>query len=143
MSFSVLNPYLPFLRVCAYVVEESNESRTILWFKVAPQGKVASVSLVVATTSPKASKWNDFAYHRAFLQASTPQHTMLPRLLRSQARRAFATRNVITSRPVVMRGPVQRNVQIQKRTMIAAPKPGDGPLMSRRADRELPGTSSP
>lgn len=30
--------------------------------------------------------------------------------------------------------------QVQKRTLIAAPKEGDGPLLSRRADRELPGT---
>jgi len=28
--------------------------------------------------------------------------------------------------------------QMQKRTLIAAPKEGDGPLLSRRADRELP-----
>ncbi|KUJ18098.1 DUF1783-domain-containing protein [Mollisia scopiformis] len=27
---------------------------------------------------------------------------------------------------------------VQRRTLIAAPKEGDGPLMSRRADRELP-----
>ncbi|OTA96668.1 hypothetical protein M434DRAFT_66935 [Hypoxylon sp. CO27-5] len=28
--------------------------------------------------------------------------------------------------------------QIQRRTLVAAPKPGDGPLMERRPDRELP-----
>ncbi|KAI6080577.1 hypothetical protein F4821DRAFT_54361 [Hypoxylon rubiginosum] len=28
--------------------------------------------------------------------------------------------------------------QIQRRTLISAPKPGDGPLMERRPDRELP-----
>ncbi|KAL7623897.1 cytochrome oxidase assembly protein 1 [Parahypoxylon ruwenzoriense] len=28
--------------------------------------------------------------------------------------------------------------QVQRRTLIAAPKPGDGPLMERRPDRELP-----
>lgn len=27
---------------------------------------------------------------------------------------------------------------LQRRTVVAAPKPGDGPLMERRADRELP-----
>ncbi|KAI1269892.1 DUF1783-domain-containing protein [Xylariaceae sp. FL1019] len=27
---------------------------------------------------------------------------------------------------------------VQRRTIVAAPKPGDGPLMQRRADRELP-----
>jgi len=27
---------------------------------------------------------------------------------------------------------------VQRRTLVAAPKPGDGPLMSRRPDRELP-----
>ena len=29
---------------------------------------------------------------------------------------------------------------MQRRTLVAAPKAGDGPLMSRRPDRELPGT---
>ncbi|KAI0013258.1 DUF1783-domain-containing protein [Xylariaceae sp. FL0662B] len=33
--------------------------------------------------------------------------------------------------------PAIRN-QIQRRTLVAAPKPGDGPLMERRPDRELP-----
>src|SRR3569833_1799653 len=28
---------------------------------------------------------------------------------------------------------------LQTRSLVAAPKPGDGPLMERRADRELPG----
>ncbi|KAI1481295.1 DUF1783-domain-containing protein [Daldinia eschscholtzii] len=28
--------------------------------------------------------------------------------------------------------------QIQRRTLVSAPKPGDGPLMERRPDRELP-----
>ncbi|KAI2631881.1 DUF1783-domain-containing protein [Hypoxylon sp. NC1633] len=28
--------------------------------------------------------------------------------------------------------------QLQKRTLVSAPKPGDGPLMERRSDRELP-----
>ncbi|KAK5660767.1 hypothetical protein OQA88_12133 [Cercophora sp. LCS_1] len=30
------------------------------------------------------------------------------------------------------------SVKPQHRTLVAAPKPGDGPLMERRADRELP-----
>ncbi|KAI0181315.1 DUF1783-domain-containing protein [Hypoxylon sp. FL1284] len=30
------------------------------------------------------------------------------------------------------------NKQIQRRTLVSAPKPGDGPLMERRPDRELP-----
>ncbi|KAI2634164.1 DUF1783-domain-containing protein [Hypomontagnella submonticulosa] len=29
-------------------------------------------------------------------------------------------------------------IQIQRRTLVSAPKPGDGPLMERRPDRELP-----
>ncbi|KAI0186585.1 cytochrome oxidase complex assembly protein 1-domain-containing protein [Xylaria flabelliformis] len=29
---------------------------------------------------------------------------------------------------------------VQRRTLISAPKPGDGPLMERRPDRELPNT---
>ena len=51
--------------------------------------------------------------------------TMLPRILRLAALRSAR--------------PVNRRVWVQGRTLIAAPKPGDGPLMSRRADRELPG----
>ncbi|CAG8978190.1 hypothetical protein HYALB_00011425 [Hymenoscyphus albidus] len=53
---------------------------------------------------------------------------MLPRLLRSSVLPRFLN----------VRGIVPRNNFIQKRTLIAAPKEGDGPLMSRRADRELP-----
>ncbi|CZT06337.1 hypothetical protein WAI453_006250 [Rhynchosporium graminicola] len=49
---------------------------------------------------------------------------MLPRLLRSRA--------LLRARPTV-----SRNLA-PKRTLIAPPKPGDGPLMTRRADRELP-----
>jgi hypothetical protein len=50
---------------------------------------------------------------------------MLPRLLRSRVLPAV----------MIVRG---RGL-VQRRTLIAAPKPGDGPLMSRRPDRELPG----
>ncbi|KAK0107292.1 hypothetical protein ONS95_003990 [Cadophora gregata] len=52
---------------------------------------------------------------------------MLPfqRLLRSRA--------LFRASPVI-----SRNLRPQKRTLIAPPKPGDGPLMARRADRELP-----
>lgn len=42
-------------------------------------------------------------------------------------------------RPSTIRHLTPRNASlIAKRTLIAAPKPGDGPLMERRADRELP-----
>jgi cytochrome c oxidase assembly factor 1 len=60
---------------------------------------------------------------------------MLPRLLRSRvlpslvgARSPNAARSGGAS-------------MVLKRTLIAAPKAGDPPLMSRRADRELPGAS--
>ncbi|KAH7040719.1 cytochrome oxidase assembly [Microdochium trichocladiopsis] len=32
----------------------------------------------------------------------------------------------------------RNHIQLQHRTLVSAPKPGDGPLMERRADRELP-----
>ncbi|RYP93741.1 hypothetical protein DL770_000113 [Monosporascus sp. CRB-9-2] len=35
------------------------------------------------------------------------------------------------------KSPSARN-QVQRRTLVSAPKPGDGPLMERRPDRELP-----
>ncbi|KAF4993828.1 hypothetical protein FDECE_13302 [Fusarium decemcellulare] len=56
------------------------------------------------------------------------QQSVLPRLVR---RRLAAT---LKARPVTF-GPAQR------RWMTRAPKPGDGPMMSRRADRELPDIS--
>jgi len=53
---------------------------------------------------------------------------MLPRLLRAGAllggRRGGGRNSIIA--------------QVQRRTLIAAPKPGAGPLMERRSDRELP-----
>ncbi len=59
------------------------------------------------------------------LLSSLARPAMLPQLLRSRA---------------LLRGmSVNRNALVPRRTLIAAPKPGDGPLMSRRADRELPG----
>ncbi|CAN8103411.1 unnamed protein product [Discula destructiva] len=46
----------------------------------------------------------------------------------------------ISVRPVlqVLRLPASRRPFPQRRTLVSAPKPGDGPLMERRADRELP-----
>ncbi|PBP20448.1 DUF1783-domain-containing protein [Diplocarpon rosae] len=49
---------------------------------------------------------------------------MLPRVLRSRV--------LFNARPLI-----QRNL-VLRRTLIAPPKPGDGPLLTRRADRELP-----
>ncbi|CAL3972557.1 hypothetical protein PZA11_004353 [Diplocarpon coronariae] len=49
---------------------------------------------------------------------------MLPRLLRSKA--------------LFKAGPLIQRSLVQKRALIAPPKPGDGPLLTRRADRELP-----
>ncbi|KAF4952531.1 hypothetical protein FSARC_12619 [Fusarium sarcochroum] len=53
------------------------------------------------------------------------QQLALPRLVRRRLASVLKTRNV-NSRPA------------QKRWITPAPKPGDGPMMSRRADRELP-----
>ncbi|CAJ2511797.1 Uu.00g074220.m01.CDS01 [Anthostomella pinea] len=50
---------------------------------------------------------------------------MLSRVVRRRA--LLSLRNTTASR-----------TQLQRRTLVAAPKPGDGPLMERRADRELP-----
>ncbi|GAM82774.1 hypothetical protein ANO11243_007600 [Dothideomycetidae sp. 11243] len=56
---------------------------------------------------------------------------------------------VLTIRPEMMSStrlrPFTRSANvchIMRRTLVAAPKPGSGPLMSRRADRELPEVSS-
>jgi cytochrome c oxidase assembly factor 1 len=51
---------------------------------------------------------------------------MLPRLLRTRA--------------LLRYGGVTGRYAIARRTLVAAPKAGDGPLMERRPDRELPGT---
>ncbi|KAF4977706.1 hypothetical protein FZEAL_5800 [Fusarium zealandicum] len=53
------------------------------------------------------------------------QQTLVPRIFRRKLG------DVLRARPVTFR-PAQR------RWMTRAPKPGDGPMMSRRADRELP-----
>merc|ERR1712225_165805 len=46
---------------------------------------------------------------------------------------------LLRSRALFRAGPViSRNLKPQRRTLVAPPKPGDGPLMARRADRELP-----
>lgn len=62
-------------------------------------------------------------------QPTMSQQIVLTRLVR---RRLVAA---LEARPSALR-PAQR------RWMTRAPKPGDGPLMSRRADRELPGTTT-
>ncbi|KAI5458106.1 cytochrome oxidase complex assembly protein 1-domain-containing protein [Mariannaea sp. PMI_226] len=56
------------------------------------------------------------------------QKIMLPRLFRRRLAQALRARSA--------------NIHpVQKRWLTPAPKPGDGPLMSRRADRELPDIS--
>ncbi|KAK7756402.1 cytochrome oxidase assembly protein 1 [Diatrype stigma] len=55
---------------------------------------------------------------------------MLSRIMRRRA--VPSIRNASSS----AKGPIQR------RTLVAAPKPGDGPLMERRPDRELPNIKS-
>ncbi|KAI1494449.1 DUF1783-domain-containing protein [Biscogniauxia mediterranea] len=54
---------------------------------------------------------------------------MLSRLVRRRALLSFRGSSAAPSR---------RPAQIQRRTLIAAPRPGDGPLMERRPDRDLP-----
>lgn len=56
------------------------------------------------------------------------QQQVLPRLVRRRLAQVLKTRATPVVRPA------------QRRWMTPAPKPGDGPLMTRRADRELPGT---
>ncbi|TVY48383.1 Cytochrome c oxidase assembly factor [Lachnellula occidentalis] len=51
---------------------------------------------------------------------------MLPRLLRTRAL------------PRIVNRSWNGRTMLQRRTLIAPPKDGDGPLMTRRADRELP-----
>lgn len=53
---------------------------------------------------------------------------MLSRIVRRRALLLLRNHNASTARALVPR-----------RTLISAPKPGDGPLMERRADRQLPG----
>ncbi|KAI1151766.1 DUF1783-domain-containing protein [Nemania diffusa] len=52
---------------------------------------------------------------------------MLSRIVRRRALLLLRNRNASTARSLV-----------QRRTLVSAPKPGDGPLMERRPDRELP-----
>ncbi|KAI5928265.1 DUF1783-domain-containing protein [Camillea tinctor] len=59
---------------------------------------------------------------------------MLSRLVRRRALRSFRGSSATPLSPPTSRIPAR----IQRRTLIAAPKPGDGPLMERRPDRALP-----
>lgn len=55
-------------------------------------------------------------------------------------------RRILCRRPVLQaaRSPAPRHraAPLQRRSLVSAPKPGDGPLMERRPDRELPGTKN-
>jgi cytochrome c oxidase assembly factor 1 len=67
---------------------------------------------------------------------------MLSRLAqqRAGAQAALLRRRILSVPRQTADGPAARHVQ--KRTLISAPKPGDGPLMERRPDRELPSQST-
>ncbi|KAI0518247.1 DUF1783-domain-containing protein [Xylaria bambusicola] len=56
---------------------------------------------------------------------------MLPVTLRRRALLLLRNHNATKARSLA-----------QRRTLVSAPKPGDGPLMERRADRELPNIES-
>ncbi|KAK4130862.1 DUF1783-domain-containing protein [Trichocladium antarcticum] len=56
-----------------------------------------------------------------------------------QRRILSATRGPMTAIPAVRQ---LQQLQQQRRTLTSAPKPGDGPLMERRSDRELPSLES-
>lgn len=78
-------------------------------------------------TAQTQALWKDFSRRAVTLvERSTAGNAMLPRLLRSRALPRI--------------GNVNGRSLVSRRTLIAAPKPGQGPLMERRADRELPGT---
>ncbi|KAH6850957.1 cytochrome oxidase complex assembly protein 1-domain-containing protein [Chaetomium sp. MPI-CAGE-AT-0009] len=63
---------------------------------------------------------------------------MLSRLAqqRAGAQAALLRRRIVSTARKIPQSPSAR--QQQKRTLVSAPKPGDGPLMERRPDRELP-----
>ncbi|KAI3327962.1 DUF1783-domain-containing protein [Xylariaceae sp. AK1471] len=61
----------------------------------------------------------------SFIPENPPK--MLSRIVRRRALLLLRNTNASKSRN-----------QIQRRTLVSAPKPGDGPLMERRPDRELP-----
>ncbi|KAJ4306876.1 cytochrome oxidase assembly protein 1 [Collariella sp. IMI 366227] len=66
---------------------------------------------------------------------------MLSRLAqqRAGAQAALFRQRVVSAARGVTETPIARQLpRTQKRTLISAPKPGDGPLMERRPDRELP-----
>ncbi|KAK3905347.1 cytochrome c oxidase assembly factor 1 [Staphylotrichum tortipilum] len=71
---------------------------------------------------------------------------MLSRLARQRATAPTALLRRQTTSPrttaTLPRQPQSPPHCLQKRTLVAAPKKGDGPLMQRRADRELPSLES-
>lgn len=74
--------------------------------------------ITVTTTRPE--EWKLYCMHT---YEHLDGHIMLRQIVRPSTLRQLTPRNLCS---------------IPRRTLIAAPKPGDGPLMERRADRELP-----
>jgi hypothetical protein len=90
---------------------------------------IRKYSLVAWPRLVKTTSRDHRRFERAYFSNSNTseanRRTMLPRLLRSQ---------------VLLRlRPISRLNVTSRRTLIAAPRAGDGPLMERRPDRELPG----
>lgn len=93
------------------------------------------------TKIPSAScqTWSDLRISETLLYQTTQKPTPPSMISRIASRRlcAAASRRAGSSRSGESAGWNARSVQ--RRWMTPAPKPGDGPMMSRRADRELPG----
>jgi hypothetical protein len=72
---------------------------------------------------------------------TTTTPTMLSRLAQQRvgAQAVLLRRRIVSTARKIPQNPAVR--QQQKRTLVSAPKPGDGPLMERRPDRELPSNS--
>lgn len=74
------------------------------------------------------------------LQTGTISHSILNPRLSTQFAQANPTMlpGLFRSRALLRARPFNSRNLLPRRTLIAAPKPGSGPLMERRADRELP-----
>lgn len=96
------------------------------------------------TKIPSAScqTWSDLRISETLLYPDHTENHLSSMISRIASRRlcAAASRRAGNSRSGESAG---RNARaVQRRWMTPAPKPGDGPMMSRRADRELPGEFS-
>lgn len=127
-------PTIEYTLVAAYLMHSSPPIRELQAFS----NKVDCLLNLSRASLPTPSRQRAHIYPGKMLSRLTQQRAI------AQAQTMFLRRRIspLTSKlPKQTRTTTQiQPSAVQKRTLISAPKPGDGPLMERRPDRELPST---